>query len=194
MSRRRALGCCALVLTMIGACALREEQRARIRDDEEVPFGLLDEAAPPLVPPTPSPATEGVPLCFVEGDSLRVVVGGLEPASDLSEVVAALADLPEIEGTELETPAGDHGLIGDVTLAAGVARVDLRSAITSLSGDAQLLAIAQLVCTLTGQPGVGPVSFTLEGASVDVPRGDGSLTSEPVSRDDYADLLEKAGE
>lgn len=193
MNLRRALGYCTLVLAVLGACALPEEQAAQVRDDDDVPFGLLDEAAPPLVPPTQVPVTEGVPLCFVEGDSLRVVVGNREPASDLSEVVAALADPPEVEGTELETAVGLEGLIGDVTLTAGVARVDLLPAITSLSGDEQLFAIAQLVCTLTGQPGVGPVSFTLEGASVDVPRGDGSLTSEPVSRDDYADLLEGAG-
>jgi hypothetical protein len=36
---------------------------------------------------------------------------------------------------------------------------------------------------------VGLVSFTLEGAPVDVPRGDGSVTSGAVSRDDYAELL-----
>jgi spore germination protein GerM len=65
----------------------------------------------------------------------------------------------------------------------------LLPAITELGGDEQLLAVAQLVCTLTARPGVGPVSFTLEGAPVDVPTGDGSLTSGPVSRDDYADLL-----
>lgn len=190
MSRRFALSCCALVLVAsLGACGISEEQRARARDDD-VPFGLLDEAAPPLLPPTPDPVNEGVALCFVSGDTLRVVVGSVEPAGDLSEVVAALADPPEVDGTQLATAVAGQDLVGDVTLTAGVAHVDLLPPITLLGGDEQLLAIAQLVCTLTGQPGVGPVSFTLDGASVDVPRDDGSLTSEPVSRDDYADLLE----
>ncbi len=47
----------------------------------------------------------------------------------------------------------------------------------------------QLVCTFTARAGIGQVAFTLSGAPVDVPRGDGSLTADPVSRDDYAELL-----
>lgn len=74
-------------------------------------------------------------------------------------------------------------------LAGGIARVDLRLDISSLGGDDQLLAVAQIVCTLTGRPGVGQVSFTLEGTHVDVPRGDGSLVADPLSRDDYSSLL-----
>ncbi len=175
--------------SVFGACAVEEQQRARTRNDADVPFGLLDEAAPPLLPPTPGSTTEGVSLCFLEGDRLRVVVSALVPGRDLTDVVRALAEPPGDEETELRSAIGEPRLVADVTLAAGVARVDLLPAITSLSGDEQLFAVAQLVCTLTGQPGVGPVSFTLEGADVDVPRGDGSLTSEPVSRDDYANLL-----
>jgi spore germination protein GerM len=80
-------------------------------------------------------------------------------------------------------------LVRRVALRAGTAHADLQPALSNLGGTEQLLAIAQLVCTLTHRPGVGLVSFTLDGAPVDVPRGDGSLTAGPVSRDDYADLL-----
>jgi spore germination protein GerM len=81
-------------------------------------------------------------------------------------------------------------VVSDVSLEAGVATVDLRPTISALGSDEQLLAVAQVVCTLTGRPGVGPVAFTLDGSPVDIPRGDGSLTNEPVSRDDYAELLD----
>ncbi len=54
----------------------------------------------------------------------------------------------------------------------------------------QLKALAQLVCTFTEQRGVGQVQFSVSGSSAEVPRGDGSSTSDPVSRLDYTDLIE----
>jgi hypothetical protein len=188
---RRTELVCALVLAMpLAACGVRAEGDAQIQDGDDVPFGLLDEAAPPLVPPTTSGVSDGVPLCFLDGDGLTVVVSDLDGTGDLMSVVRALADPPAATGAELRTALAEQRLVRELSVEGGIARVDLLPAITDLGGDEQLLAVAQLVCTLTGQPGVGPVAFTLEGASVDVPRGDGSLTSEPVSRDDYADLLD----
>jgi spore germination protein GerM len=192
VSRRRLL-VCILVASHLAACGVKAEGEAKARSDDDVPFGLLDEGAPPLVPPTSSSPSEGVPLCFIDGEDLAVVIADLDRPADLTTVVDALAEPPEGSGRNLRTAMGDQRLVADVSLAGGVAKVELRPAIATLSGDEQLLAVAQVVCTLTGQPGVGPVSFFLDGASVDVPRGDGSLTSEPVSRDDYADLLQRAG-
>ena len=54
-----------------------------------------------------------------------------------------------------------------------------------------LATIAQLVCTLTQQRGVGAVRFTVDGVPFDVPIANGSLTEGPVSRDDYAPLLKE---
>ena len=102
--------------------------------------------------------------------------------------VAALAEAPR-SGSGGRRTAVTGDLIGKVEVSGGIATVDLRPAISDLGADEQLLAVAQLVCTLTNRPGVGPVAFTLDGAPVDVPRADGSLTSGVVSRDDYADLL-----
>ena len=56
----------------------------------------------------------------------------------------------------------------------------------ALSSDDQLLALAQLVFTLTARPGIGQVRFTLRGEAIQVPRADGSLVATPVSRDDYS--------
>ena len=89
----------------------------------------------------------------------------------------------------MRTAVGSPPVVGEVRLNAGVAHVDVLPSISTLGGDEQLLAVAQLVCTLTGLPGVGLVAFTLDGSPVAVPRGDGSLTNGPVSRDDYDDLL-----
>lgn len=73
-------------------------------------------------------------------------------------------------------------------LSGGVATVDLDEAFALLDGRDQRITLAQLVFTLTGRPGVGRVSFTVEGDPVDIPRGDGTLTSGSVSRDAYREF------
>lgn len=184
---RWLLGCALAVIS--GACAVSEEQRAQVRDDGSVPFGLLDQDTPPLLPPVTAVPTETVSLCFARAGGLVVVQASLDPTSELLDVVDALSDLPDTAGSSVRTAIGEPPLVSEVRLVAGVAQVDLLPGITALGGDEQVMAVAQVVCTLTARPGVGLVSFTLEGSPIDVPRGDGSLTGGPVSRDDYADLL-----
>jgi spore germination protein GerM len=125
----------------------------------------------------------------VEDDLVVTVDLPLEPGAGLDEIVASLASPPQLPDRALRTLVADPPLVDAVEVVDGVGEVDLPPELATLSGDDQRLAVAQLVCTLTGQPGVGPVVFTLDGASIEVPRGDGSLTSGPVSRDDYSQLL-----
>ncbi len=188
MTRRaRAVGL-VFVLACAG-CAVKGEPHAQVADDDAVPFALLEPDAPRLVSPTSGPVTESVPACFVRDGSLVVAPVVLPRPVLLEDVASALAEPPEVEGVALRTAVGDPSIVGRVQLRAGTAQVDLRPVVSTLGGDDQVLAVAQLVCTLTARPGVGQVSFTLDGAPVDVPRGDGSLTANPVSRDDYAALL-----
>ena len=79
-----------------------------------------------------------------------------------------------------------------MTVARGLATVDLDAAFGELAGTAQLVALAELVYTATGRPGVGQVVFSLDGQPIEVPRGDGSLTSEPLTRSDYPELAPAA--
>ncbi|WP_239118517.1 GerMN domain-containing protein [Paractinoplanes ferrugineus] len=54
----------------------------------------------------------------------------------------------------------------------------------------EMLAYGQIVCTLTSQGAeVGTVQFTSGGSPLSVPRGDGSLSTGPLTIADYADLL-----
>jgi hypothetical protein len=190
VSRGRAL--LALLVTaavLLGAaCGAGPEEDARTWDDESVPFGLLDADVPPLLPPATAADREQVSLCFVEDDRLVAVAATLDPPIGVDDVVDALRQ-PPADARSLRTAVGPPLVIDQVRLQAGVAEVDLPQAVTELAGDEQLLVVAQLVCTLTSRPGIGTVSFTLAGSPIDVPRGDGSLTSAPVSRDDYAPLL-----
>jgi spore germination protein GerM len=108
---------------------------------------------------------------------------------DLRAPLDALASPPSDAGPLLRTALTELSIVREVRLLGGIARVDLLSDVSALPTDEQLLAVAQIVCTLTGRPGVGQVSFTLEGARLAVPKGDGSLVTSPVARDDYATLV-----
>ena len=178
------------LVSAVGACGVGTEDAPRVARDESVPFGLLSPSAPTLVPPPSAATTEPVTLYFISGDRLVAIERPLDAPVALEDVVVALAE-PSDEGGPLRSVVGPAPLavVAQLKLAAGVVQIDLAQGVAELGGDTQLLAIAQLVCTLTARPGVGQVSFTFGGLPVDVPRGDGTLTSGAVSRDDYAQLL-----
>jgi spore germination protein GerM len=188
--RRTAVIAVAAVLVLAGAgCGIAPQGNARVERDDEVPFGLLQPDVPPLVTSTTSAPAETVGLCFVRGNKLVVVPAALGRDPSLEDVLAALADVPGGAPRSVHTALGERTVVRSARLASGIASVDLATVFSSLGSDDQLLAIAQMVCSLTLRPGVGQVSFTLQGAPIAVPRGSGSITDEPVSRDDYRRLL-----
>ncbi len=174
------------VVAVVSACAVPAERRAHVIADDDVPFELLDPDAPAAIPAALG-ETELVTLCFVREDRLDPVERPLPAPVDPLGAVRALA-LPPTDAGSPGTAVSDPSLVQGVTVAAGVARVDLGPSIAALGSADQLLAVAQIVCTLTARPGIGQIAFTVEGAPVDVPRGDGSVVAEPVSRDDYRSL------
>ena len=52
-----------------------------------------------------------------------------------------------------------------------------------------MLAIGQITLTLTDRPDVLRVQFTQVNLTIDVPKGDASLTHEPVGADDFKALV-----
>jgi spore germination protein GerM len=76
-----------------------------------------------------------------------------------------------------------------VTDEDGTATVELSSDFRDGTVTHQVAALAQIVYTLTGVPGVEEVRFEIDGALAAVPRHDGSLTREPVNRSDYDELV-----
>lgn len=66
--------------------------------------------------------------------------------------------------------------------------MDLDPAFAEIRAAEQPIAIAQVVFTLTRRPEVERVAFTLEGDPLEVPRGDGSLTSDPLTQGDFPEL------
>ena len=92
----------------------------------------------------------------------------------------------------LRTSIAGTDEIVSVQQTAGVATVDLADEASQRLTTDPLATVAQLVCTLTRQPGIGLVRFTVSGVAAQVPLADGTLSNGPVSADDYLVLLAPA--
>lgn len=160
------------------------------RNPDIVPGGAIGPAlGPPPAAALPAPAGQGVTVFFVRADQL-VPAGRTAVRSDLESVLQSLLSGP----SEQELAAGLRTAIpgpSDVRLVrieGATAHVDLASPFVAIGGREQILALAQVVLTATSVAGVTDVRFTLEDQLVDVPRGDGTLSSGPLTTRDYASL------
>ena len=61
--------------------------------------------------------------------------------------------------------------------------------LAEVTGPDQVLAIAQVVMTLTSLPGVDSVQFVRDDETVEVPLPDGTLVRRPLTAADYSSLL-----
>jgi spore germination protein GerM len=142
-------------------------------------------------------ATEPVELYFVAGSVLESVSQELTRGVSLSRVLTALESGPPPPdvgiGLTSDLPVG---LTRTVTPSStGIATVDLVGDLFEdiPGGVEQRRAIAQIVLTLTMRPGIGQVSFTLDGERLAVPKLGNVLSEpgEPVARSDYESLLDQ---
>ena len=152
------------------------------------------QTAPPTTATPTTVPTQTVDLYFVSGCSLQAVKFPLTPDPAPRQVLEALlTGLSRLgsaaTGLRSAIPSGSTF---EVTVRTGVAYVDLpAAALTSVPSDGRL-EFGQLVLTLVSNiKGVGQVSFSVSGTAIAFDRGDGSQVEagKPVSRDDYASLL-----
>ncbi len=99
--------------------------------------------------------------------------------------------------TGAERQQGLSSALGGIDLRLGVQVRDRRAVVelaTSIEGTGRtddILAFAQIVCTLTARDDIGSVTFTRAGQQVEVPRADSSLTRDPLTAADYTPLITK---
>jgi hypothetical protein len=162
------------------ACGVPTDDGAHTVSDADVPFRLLDTTTTSTTRPASTATSLPVrpaEICVVRRRKVVPTIREVRVDAGLGVVV----DLME------RGPGPDA--VRRANLSGGVARVELTRRFAERPGREQLLALAQIVCTLTAQPGVGQVKFTLGKQRVEVLRGDGSLTDGPVTREDYANLI-----
>jgi hypothetical protein len=159
------------VLVGLTACGVPTHDSASKVRTKDVPFGLLNRENGSSV--AGDSGHEEALVYFAKNGRLVASSRRLQPPVTVQNALRALSAGPN----RLETAAGLR-----------TARVDLARPFTSLSSSDQIVALGQIVYTVTARPGVGLVRFTLLGAPTEVPRADGSLTAGRVSRDDYLAL------
>jgi len=177
-----------VVAVVVGAgCGVPTDGPVRLEDPVDVPFGLLDDAPPSVAGPIGADG-QLVEVFLVSSDGTEVVSTARRVADpSAAGVVAEVGrDVPPPEAAAgLRSVLEDRALVLGVTEADRLATIDVAPDFTDLAAAEQLRAVAQLVLTATARPDVDAVRFLLDGADVEVPRGDGSLTREPLAAVDF---------
>lgn len=186
--RRRSVLVVALV-GALGACGVPVDDGPTITPDDEVPYDLLSSTTTTL--PADAPLMTDTTICLSLDGSLLAIgrARGGDPALDTLEALASARATEGERSVGLRSAVAGDDVLGSVGLEDGRAVVSLGEGFTELPADEQLLAVAQLTCTLTAQPGVASVRFELDGEATDVPVQGGELVSRAVTRADYARLI-----
>jgi hypothetical protein len=169
--RRVALALLAIALLLAG-CGVGTEHEAH----------QLDAAA------LPAPV-DRANVYLVEGDGLRLV-----PRLQASESVDGVLGLLLAGATPGETGSGLRSAIPSglelrsVHVIAQVATIDLDEGFGALVGQDALLAVAEIVLTVTRLPDVAEVAISVGGRPLDLPAPAGTL-HRPGRRSDYVRLV-----
>jgi spore germination protein GerM len=181
----------AVALAVAAGCGAPDGGGVERSDPEAVPFGLLEEGGSSGTGPVagPSPVVE-VYLALGDDSGLVPVPRRVADSSLIGVLGELQAEPTEAEAAlDLRNPLDERDVVRSAAVVDGVATVDLDADFTEISRSGQLLAVAQLVLTATARPGVDEVVVTLDGGPTEVPRGDGTLTRDALTRADYLELV-----
>ncbi len=177
-----------LVVVAAAGCAVDAEGDAH-QIDLTIAAGVLDG---PIGAPEP-PGADAVALSVYLVRENRLVHVTRETSPDQSDVEAVVK--AAVAGpTAPEARAGLWSAIPPATsvrsveLHDSIATIDLSSDLAAIGGRDEILAVAQIVHSVTALPDVNAVMFLLDGAVASVPRPDGVLDSGPLTAQDYLEL------
>lgn len=197
-ARLAALAALVVLALVAGGCGVGADGGAKAIPDDQVPFHLLTKA-PPSTTTTTVPAAVPVTVYFEAGASqaLTPAQRAVGVQNTVRTVVHALLAGP----TTVERSAGVRtALSQNVQLlkakpehpgatATPVITLDFNQAFGAISGTQQVVAVAQIVYTVTAYMGAGyGVQFEIEGVPTDVPTSTGAQVTGPVKRTTYASL------
>jgi Sporulation and spore germination len=183
VSGRRQVGwLVAGMLWLLAACGVPADPSPRSIPAEEVPFGLLGATTSTT---SPAPTTRAV-VFLVEGDRLAAVRREVPAPATPAAVLAAVAagPTPQEAGAGLRTALVTGATLAQVTAGTATVRLDRDFAAADIHE--QVLALAQLVYSVTELPGVGGVQFTFDGQPAEIPTAAGPAKDGAATRADYA--------
>jgi hypothetical protein len=185
----------AALAVVVASCGVAPEPQAHVFRSNEVPSGILDRVVVPTTttsgPSTTQAALTSYRLFFVRSGALHEATRtstGLPAASDLVEELSEGPTVSET-ATGFRSALGTANVVSAVRLNGALAQVDLARTFADIPRLDQSLAIGQITLTLTDRTDIVRVQFTMANLTIDVPKGDGSLTHEPVGAEDFRELI-----
>lgn len=195
------------LVTTLAACGVPRDGEVTPLGADDLPGVLVSTtiatttttAAPDPVSPstaaTPATVYEPVELFFISANravsTTRLLVSPATPTQVLATLLEGISGEEASTGLRSALPSR---FSATVETRRGVAIVSASAPfLADVSPTDQRLAIAQLVLTLTRRPGIGQVSFRVDGTDIAVPRGAGDLTipGASVTFDDYIALVSR---
>jgi spore germination protein GerM len=177
--------CIALAAT---GCGLPPSGKVTRVDPTTVPYRLLE--ASPTSPTNPDAGGRPVRIYLIADNRLvavkRQVFGNNVPSTALRSLFLGPSPLEARHGLTSDVPAQTHLISLDVK--GTTATLDLTDEFGTVGGTAQVLAVAQIVYTVTSTRDINSVRISINGKPVEVPNGTGSLSSAPRARSDYRTL------
>ncbi|MEV1073940.1 GerMN domain-containing protein [Micromonospora parva] len=134
------------------------------------------------------------PVYFVRDDKILAVIRQTRTPATVDDLRQALQAGPT--DTEVDTDI-TSALIGTIIItgiraADTVVTVEVIDNLTDTNRTDEILAFGQIVCTLTSQPDITPVTFLRNGQPLNIPRSNGSLSEQPATAEDYRALIAPA--
>ncbi len=185
-----ALAVALLVATVTaGGCGVPLESSPNQLPEDALPEGLRPSDS--TVPDAPS-EQEPIDVWYVGDDRLVSTRHRIDPPTTPQKTLDELLSGPtEAEQNRaLRTAIPDAAAVVEVSVARGVATVTLTPAFSEIPAADQVLAVGQIVLTLTDQRGIGRVRFVVDDASIAVPVPSGETSGDSVSRDEFIELAD----
>jgi hypothetical protein len=194
--RPRFIAMVVVASAAFAACGVSSESRPR-----DLPLDVVQGLTSPAPAETNASATRFMSLWFVvdgglvqvdrlteeavtpEDKILALEAGPTQPELDVGMRTALTSVVPDVPLVITADAASEPVDIGPEQIA-----VVLSDEFGSLPSQEQLLALGQVVTTLTGGTVLSVVFVDSDGVSVGVPLPDGRLVNRPVTAKDYRDL------
>jgi hypothetical protein len=172
---------------LLGGCGVPAEDEPHTIDLPRRPF---TSSSPSTATAEPSGEVAEV-LCLARDGRLVQTVRRVESAPSAQLQAEHLVAGPT--GRELQagltTALAGWSLKVEVSGGTRLAQVAITEADEGNARNDEMIAYAQIVCTLTARADVGSVLFTREGDRLEVPRADFSLSRGPLYSSDYSALI-----
>ncbi|MEV0793462.1 GerMN domain-containing protein [Kribbella sp. NPDC050459] len=189
---RNAAVCLAAAVLVLAGCGVPMQDEPAPIASGEIPSRLQRTARPSSAAPIPSTGRPAVQVSFVRDDKLVTLVREVPtaPADGLTAVVDVLLAGPtDREQAGGITTALPPGLILTIVEVRGSRVVlELSGQTGGRSATENILAVGQIVLSLTAVQSIDQVTFARDGVPVEALLADGALTTAPLTAADYDSL------